>query len=138
MTASLSASVSTDGQLIWTHPHVLTNALMRFKGKQVDVEIRKHVRKRSLEQNKLYWKCIVERVWQLMNAQGNAYTREQAHDFLRDMHLRVEVVNPLTGEIMGHRTMSTTELSVEEFTEYIEKCNVWCCEFFGVNLLEDK
>jgi hypothetical protein len=44
----------------------------------------------------------------------------------------VTVTNSGTGEVIGERVRSTTELNVEEFSEYLEKVIAWLADMFGI------
>jgi hypothetical protein len=59
-------------------------------------------------------------------------TPEEAHEILKAKLLTRPVVRPDTGEIIGRIVRSTTELSTEEMTDYIERCRAWLLDFFGI------
>jgi hypothetical protein len=52
--------------------------------------------------------------------------------FLKAKFLTRPVVRPDTGELIGRIVRSTTDLSTEEMTDYIERCRAWLLDFFGV------
>jgi len=55
-----------------------------------------------------------------------------AHEFFKDRFLRIPVVDHITGELMGYRTRSTTELDKAEFSRYVEACIQFCFEYLHV------
>lgn len=93
--------------------------LGRFRGKAVWIEIGRPKLKRSDQQNRYYWSCVVP-----IFSECSGYEKDEAHDLLKSKFLRVERVLP-SGEIM-ERVRSTTELTVQEFTEYVERCVRFC------------
>lgn len=52
-----------------------------------------------------------------------------AHRMLKEVCLKQEVLNPATGEVMTV-TGSTTELTVEEFFDYVERCRAYLLKTF--------
>ena len=83
---------------------------------------------RSLEQNSLYW------MWVGILADESGYTKKGMHDALRDALLEpVTYVDLKTGETKS-RLRSTTELSVSEFTEYLNAVEEFAADFMGCML----
>lgn len=67
-----------------------------------------------MSQNKLYWG------WHLaILADYTGYTAEELHQVFRMRHLRRELVMP--GGQVAESTRSTTELTIEEFSDYLRK-----------------
>lgn len=80
-------------------------------GKPVELEIRKRKKKRSTSQNSYYWGVVIP----LMQEAFGYPTPEEMHDALR-WHFLQKRDCPMP------TVKSTTELSTEEFTTYIENC----------------
>ena len=72
---------------------------------------------RSLNQNAFYWAAIVTPY-----ATAKGMSPEQVHHHLKEKFLTVDKVDRRTGEVIGQRVMSTTELSVRAFSVYCEQC----------------
>lgn len=114
------AKVDDAGMLIPDDPRKWRATLLgRFRGKAVWIEIGRPKIKRSDAQNRYYWSCVVP-----IFSECSGYEKDEAHDLLKSKFLRVERVLP-SGEIM-ERVRSTTELTVQEFTEYVERCVRFC------------
>ena len=90
-----------------------------------EVIIKEHKTTRSLEQNSLYW------IWVGILADELGYTKDSLHDALRDALLEpVSFIDVRSGETKS-RLRSTTELSVKEFTAYLEAVEVFASDFAG-------
>lgn len=93
------------------------------------VEVVKFRKGRTLKQNAWYWSCIVAGFGQFLRAQGEQYTNEDAHEMLKWKFLRVSVINQKTGEVIGERIRSTTNLTTVQMVKYCEDCRNWLAEF---------
>jgi hypothetical protein len=78
-------------------------------------------RRRTDRQNRYYWPCFVQVFGDYLRGHGNEFTDEMAHGVLREMFLRVSLLDVHTGEVFSY-TKSTTELNTVEFNEYLDKC----------------
>lgn len=97
------------------------------------VELTHYRARRSDRQNRWYWPCVVTAFAQYLTEQDfEITTKEQAHEVLKAKFVTVDVINKSTGEILGQRVRSTTELSTAEFSDYCERCRAWLLEFFGI------
>ena len=89
------------------------------------IEIKRHVRKRSLSQNALYWKWIGI----IANETGN--DNDMLHEFFKRKFL-----TPMTfhvgGEQFEHRT--TTKLPTDQFSAYMDKVNAFAGAELGIML----
>lgn len=86
-------------------------------------------RTRSLDQNAYYWKAVVEPFtnW-LREVYGDSQIdKEQAHEMLKVKILGLQE-KEIDGETLRLIPRSKT-MTVEEFSEYIEKCAAWLAEF---------
>jgi hypothetical protein len=98
-------------------------------GKHYDVTIAKHKDKRSISQHRLMW------LWITCIADDTGGDKDQIHEELKAMFLpRVQVVG-LYGEL-HQRPVSTTALNKEQFTEYLQKVQVFAAAELGVSLPE--
>jgi len=94
------------------------------------LEVAQH-NKRSDPQNKYYWAVVVPMVQEGIKNLGHQLTKEETHDFLKGKFNSEEIVNEETGEFISI-PKSTTILSKELFSEYIEKIQRFSSEFLNV------
>lgn len=84
-------------------------------------------RTRSLDQNSYYWSAVVQPFtdWLREVYGDNSIDKEQAHDMLK-----VKILGLHNKSIDGAPLIPRSKtLTVEEFSEYIEKCAAWLAEF---------
>lgn len=87
---------------------------------------------RSLRQNAYYWSCCVQPFYEFLREQGAVSCMDESHEFIKDKHLRVPIINKDSGEVIGWRTRSTTELDTAEFSEFVEQTRDWLLDVFGI------
>jgi hypothetical protein len=108
---SFSGSV-VNGQLKLDNRPAFDRITRLLDGKRVELTIRKFRKKRTVPQNSFYWKAIVE-----VLAEHFGYERaEDMHYELRRLYLSTPINEQFA------RVKSTTELSTEEFSQYMERC----------------
>jgi hypothetical protein len=83
--------------------------------------------RRSDGQNRLYWVSVVHPFGEFLREHGNDYTDDDAHALLKTKFLSRTWVDPATGEVVNF-TGSTTKLTTEDFSTYIEQCSAWLAE----------
>jgi hypothetical protein len=96
-----------------------------------EVYIKPRKRTRSLDQNAYYFAAVVTpfRDWLRENYGDSQISTDEAHEMLKVKILGLtEKQIPNSGEIITAIPRSKT-LTVEEFSEYIEKCAKWLAEF---------
>lgn len=97
----------------------------------LEVVIRPHRSKRSIEQNKRLWKIyqtISEQVW----VNGHKFDAETWHEYFKSHFIGYnEVVNPMTGEV-NKIPLSTTTMNTQEMTEYQNKLQAWAANEYGI------
>ena len=112
----------SQGALKLDNRREFTMFLCSLEGKTVDVTVEKHKTTRSTPQNRLLWGVVYEVI-----ARHLGYSTEEIHDLMRYKFLRVE-----DGRVPGmYKITSTTKLSKNEFSEYIEEISRWSSEFLG-------
>ena len=62
--------------------------------------------------------------------------KNDVHELLKQMFLKRRIVNEQTGEVIGELSRSTTELTIDEFSEYLNRIGQWCAEYLGFPLPE--
>lgn len=87
---------------------------------------------RSNRANAYYWSCVVASFHDFLREQGESYTAEDCHEFLKCKHLLQTLVNRETGEVIGRAPRSTASLTTEEFADYLDRCIVWLADTFGI------
>jgi len=87
------------------------------------LELRKP--KRSLEQNRYYWAVLTDISEQVVP--GKAYEPSVWHEYLRALFLPERIVELPDGSVKMVEA-STSELRINEFTEYLEKVIKWSAE----------
>lgn len=94
-----------------------------------EILLRPRTRTRSLDQNAYYWAAVVAPFTEwLREAYGDSQIdKEQAHEMLKAKILGLRV-RRIGDESITLIPRSKT-LTVEEFTEYIERCAAWLAEF---------
>jgi len=92
------------------------------EGKKVIVELTEYEEhKRTVYMNRYYWGVIIKMITVALNELGWEYEKDHTHEFLREQFLTDVIVNKITGK---QRTilLSTSNLSVKKFGEYMERC----------------
>jgi len=91
---------------------------------------------RSLQQNKYYWAVMVPLVKIGLAHIGydEIRTNEDAHNVIKGLFLKKEIVNKISGEVMPGGYKSTTELNTLEFNELIESVQKWAVEYLGIDI----
>ena len=122
----------SNGKLSINATNDVRRALNSFEGQNVEIVIKKARSKRSLPQNAYYFSGVVPIVKQGLKDLGYIMTLSETHEFLKDKFLQEEMIHPDTGEVIGKRTKSTTELSKMEMVEYIDSIIQFSAEILGV------
>jgi hypothetical protein len=87
--------------------------------------------KRTLPQNRYYFGIVVPCIQAGLLDTGNEFSKEEVHDFLKARFNYKEVVNYDTGQIEKF-PMSTSGLTKQEFSDYIERIQQFASEFLSV------
>jgi hypothetical protein len=99
-----------------------------------EVRLQQRKVKRTLNQNDYYWAAVVQPFVDEMNKQGCQDDEQSCHEEFQRQFLssKEQYVNTVTGEILFKpKIRSTSDLSIEEFSAYIEKCAQFLAETFG-------
>lgn len=88
---------------------------------------------RSVKQNAFYWGVIIASLWEWLRDQDwTIGSDEAAHEMLKARFLATTIINKRTGEVIGRRVRSTTELTTEEFSDYVERCRMFLSEWCNI------
>ena len=97
-----------------------------------DVSITKRKRKRTDQQNKFLWAVVYTSVAEgFREASGELVSVDDVHIEMKKRFLGKTVVNRETVEELCVKMPTSTALSVEEFSEYVEKIARFAAEFLG-------
>ena len=106
--------------------------LARFEGKEVDVEVSKWSSSRSTNQNRYLWGVAYPIIADIITDRfGERCDKDETHEMMRQKFLTK------TREIGGKRVkipLSTTKLSVDEMSTYIDNLKVFAKDFGQVIL----
>lgn len=88
---------------------------------------------RSLSQNAYYWGVVCDMVKDGLKDVGyrSVKTAEDAHEVMKALFLKKDLVNEETGELLVY-SASTTGLTTFEFSEYIDQVLQWAAEYLGI------
>lgn len=96
-------------------------------GKAAVVTFSRPTTVRSNNQNRLYWGVVVQTI-----ATETGHTSEEIHSVLKQMFLPRRFVTVGKHEHELHKT--TTELTTEEFSLYLEQIRAWASTELNINL----
>lgn len=105
----------------------ITRQVLSYKPeKPIQVEIKLHQNNRSTKQNKLYWKWLNELVEHIADSTGQRYSSDDLHDYFRALYLPQRTIE--IDDTVVKARKSTAKLKVQEFTEYLEKIEVYAAD----------
>lgn len=87
--------------------------------------------KRNAEQNKYYWKAVITQIADQVWIEGKQYSKEAWHEMAARKFGVCKDVELPSGEVVIKR-LSTSEMKVKEFAEYIEQVMSWAASELGV------
>jgi hypothetical protein len=99
-------------------------------GEPLRIEVTQRGDKRSAEQNKRYWallRSISEQAW----VDGRQFDSETWHELFRRQYIGTEEIHLPDGTRI-ERGISTTTLSVSEFTSLMDRIEQYAAEQLGV------
>ena len=100
-------------------------------GKPLRVIVTSSERKRNAEQNARLWKAVYEQIAAQAWVNGRQYDKDTWHEYLAGLFLpKVEMVMP--DGSMRLRRKSTTELTVSEFSDYMQAVEAYAASELGV------
>lgn len=113
---------NNDKKLLITH--------LKSLGNDYIVEVKQNKNTRSMNQNRYYWKCIVQEL-----ARELGYTTDEMHDALKIKFSsewnQVEYKDKL---IPLHSVKSTTVMNTREFEVYCESIRIWALTDLSIKL----
>tara|TARA_R110002050_G_scaffold554_1_gene4030 strand:+ start:7959 stop:8345 length:387 start_codon:yes stop_codon:yes gene_type:complete len=103
---------------------------LRDLGGDYSVDVKKQKNTRSMNQNKYYWKCIIQPL-----SKELGYLTDEMHDTLKvkfNADFEMVTVNDKTTGLQ--KVKSTTQLSTADFENYLERIRVWAIVDLGIRL----
>lgn len=113
------------------HAHALIAYLKANAGRQaadgrpLAVEVSEYQQKRSSDQNRLYWSVLAE-IAETAEIEGKRFSREAWHEHFRSEYL------PKQESPSGLVAMSTTQLTKQEFADYVTRIQAFATQTLGV------
>lgn len=100
-----------------------------FSEKEVEIIVKRKAVKRSNKQNAYFHGVALPIIRTRLIELGfeEAYSKEWVKDFVKISCLKVEIVNPDTGEIM-QALGKTSQLTKSEFADMVERLERFCAE----------
>ena len=114
MTPIFTATVTEAGSLRLDSPLTFQRHLARFKGKPVEVVVRRVRTQRSNQANRYYWGVVVA-----LLAEEFGYEKEEMHEVLAMKFLRIVDDCPITG---SPRRKRTPDCDTAKFAAYVDSC----------------
>ncbi len=123
MTTPLFPGQVSKGKLILETPMRYLAYLSGLEGKRVELILRKQKPKRSDQQNRYYWGCVIE-----ILANHCGYEPEEMHEALK-----VKFLSDHAEDEKGLiRIGSTAKLTTAEFVDYTDRVVRWAAESLSV------
>ncbi len=119
------------GSLTLTNRSLFNNTIACLRDGDYVMEIKEKKKKRSNSQNGYLWAVVNQMVCRRLIDLGHDVSIEETHDFLKASFNYKELVNEDTGEVFKI-PRGTSELSTEEFSEYIERVVRFGAEILGI------
>lgn len=94
-------------------------------GRPLVAEVSEYQQKRSSDQNRLYWSVLAE-IAEAAEIEGKRFSREAWHEHFRSEYL------PKQESPSGLVAMSTTQLTKQEFADYVTRIQAFATQTLGV------
>lgn len=101
------------------------------RGRPLRVIVTEDEKKRTSEANRFYWGAVLTTIAEQAWVDGRQFSKDVWHEHFARLYLpHTEIVTPY-GEIVSRRK-STTELTVSEFSEYLQRVQSDAASSLGV------
>lgn len=111
----------------------IAEVIKSFEGKEIILTIEKKKKKRTNNQN-AYLHALFTIFRNELNALGNKFTMEEVKELCKFKFAKIDVVNEVTGEVVGQRIQGTSEMSTTELNVFIDEVIQWAAEMFKIEL----
>lgn len=100
-------------------------------GETLHVIISSAQEKRRAQQNKYYWRVVIQSIASQAWVEGRQFSEEAWHEYMADRYgIKRDITLP-DGSIVLKR-LSTTEMTVKDFSEYTTKCEAYGALELGI------
>ena len=103
----------------------IADEIRRLDGQDVRMEVKKDIRGRTQRQNRYYWGVVLTYI-----AAETGHSTEEIHEVMKQKYLPRSHV--LVGTEEHEVSKSTTVLSTEEFTAYIEQVRAFAAQELSI------
>lgn len=110
----------------------MTKDLIKYAGCRVELTIKKRG-KRGTKVNAYYRAVVVKEITIRLKELGNDVDTDITHEFLKDKFNKKLIIAE-GGKVLSSYGGSTSELSHEEFSEYLDKIIQWAAEFLNIEI----
>lgn len=124
MTEKIFGQINEKGKFIPYNQDQLIQAFKKLSGKRAEITVRPETKSRTNEQNRYLWGVVYKYI-----SEEIGYEPEQVHELMKFKFLKIEILVKGNPETV---IRSTTELSTEEFNQYVERIVRWAAEFLGL------
>lgn len=127
MSAELKGTIDKNGQIVVNNHERVKGMLLQHEGKEIQISIKKHCKKRSSKQNKWYWGVAIKTIQEeLLRIEGEPYEKEDIHHYILSEIVKAKF---RTKEVMGKvityaETKSTSAMSTKDFDLFKFKLQV--------------
>lgn len=134
------ASVTREGE-IKTPSRFKPEVIELFKGKEIEIIVRKKRKYRSSEQNRYYWGIVIPYILRAFINLGNDLQEgkkddiEVVHTFLKRRFLESRKICNANGELI-ELDPTTTGLTTFQFMEYVDNVVRWAAEDLNIVIPE--
>ena len=127
---SLTLTIPVEGGRLKPSPGqqaTIGTFLRTREGKAVEVKFARPTTSRSQRQNRFYWGVVLTAI-----AESTGNSTEDIHVVLRDRLLPRKFITLGSKEVEVRKT--TTDLTTEEFTLYLEAVRAWAASELGITM----
>lgn len=130
-----NGTVNENGILMITNRKNFDKEVSIFKGKPVEIIVKRKKSQRSHPQNRYFHGVALPIIRARLIDLGfeEAYSKEWVKDFVKVSCLKIEVANPATGEAM-ESLGKTSALTKSEFADMVERLERFCAEKLDIIL----
>ena len=96
------------------------------------VEVKEYKATRSIAQNKLYWMWMGELSQKYEETYGKRNSPEAWSEYMKQQYLNSDIIQ-VHGEVIKMQK-TTTKLNTKEFTDYLEKIDMFCSNDLNIIL----
>ena len=132
----IEVTTSINNGLFKRNRNIVLDAIKSFNGCDVVLTIDKVKKKRSNNQNRFYWGCLIPLMQQgAKDIWGETWSIDKAHQHLSKKFVFHESVNQKNG-VITQTHKSTTELTTTDWEVYVTEIRIYLLEDFDIDAPE--